>query len=148
MALAGPANLTPIATRQREAALDSDIRYTSAKRFPRLLPSGRADATKGDAVDAMLIACIAAHDRAAMRILYTRHHSRVRRFILHFAADEAAADALVHEVFLDVWRTAGRFAGHSPVSTWLLALARHEMMRSARCAKPVDAPRDTTPPAA
>ena len=118
--------------------MDSDIRYSPAKRFPRLLPSSRADATKGNAVDAMLIARIAAHDRAAMRILYTRHHARVRRFILHFARDEAAADTLVHEVFLDVWRTAGRFAGHLPVSTWLLALARHEL----------DAQRDSHPPAA
>jgi len=129
--------------------MDSDFRYSPAKRFPRLLPSSRGDATKGNAVDAMLIARIAAHDRAAMRILYTRHHARIRRFILHYARDEAVADALVHEVFLDVWRTAGRFAGHLPVSTWLLALARHDMIQSARArANPPDAQRDTTPPAA
>jgi|SRR5579871_3353791 len=110
----------------------SDIRHSPGKRFPRLVPSSRADATTGNAVDAMLIARIAAHDRAAMRILYTRHHSRIRRFILRFAADEAVADALVQAVFLDVWRGAGRFAGHSPVSTWLLAIARHEILHGAQ----------------
>src|SRR4029077_20566478 len=106
MGLADPASLTLPTTRKREAAMDSDIPYSPGKRFPRLLPSSRADATKGNAVDAMLIARIAAHDRAAMRILYTRHDARIRRFIMHFAADGATADALVHEVFLEVWRTA------------------------------------------
>ena len=67
-----------------------------------------------------------------MQTLYTRHHSRVRRFILRFAHDETVADDVVHEVFLDVWRRAGRFAGHSPVSAWLLAIARHEAIQAAR----------------
>jgi RNA polymerase sigma-70 factor (ECF subfamily) len=127
--------------------MDSDIHYSPGTRFSRSLPSSRFDALKGNAADAMLIARIAAHDRAALRILYTRHHARIRRFVLHFT-DEAAADALVHGVFLDVWRTAGRFAGHSPVSTWLLALARHELTQAARVSKASAAGPDAAPPAA
>lgn len=112
--------------------MHSDIRYLPDRRFPRVDPASRVSATAGNVADAMLIARIAAGNRAAMRILYTRHHSRVRRFILRFVTDEAVADELVHEVFLDVWRWAGRFAGQSPVSTWLLAIARRDTLRSAR----------------
>ena len=104
--------------------MPSDIRYVRG-RFPRLVPPGGGHVLTGNAVDAMLVARIAAHDRAAMRILYTRHHARIRRFVRRFADGDAAADDLVHEVFLDVWRYAGRYAGHAPVSAWLIAIARH-----------------------
>ena len=35
---------------------------------------------------------------------------------------------LVSEVFLDVWRQAGRFEGRSQVTTWLLAIARYKAL--------------------
>jgi len=42
----------------------------------------------------------------------------------------------VNEVFLDVWRTAGKFQGRSQVATWLLALARHKALEVARRDRP------------
>ena len=38
------------------------------------------------------------------------------------------AEDLISEVFLDVWRQAGRFEGRSAVSTWLLAIARFKAL--------------------
>ena len=35
-------------------------------------------------------------------------------------------------MFLDVWRKAGAFAGHSQVSTWLLAIARNKAIAVTR----------------
>jgi RNA polymerase sigma-70 factor (ECF subfamily) len=35
---------------------------------------------------------------------------------------------LISEVFLDVWRQAGKFEGRSAVSTWLLAIARFKAL--------------------
>jgi RNA polymerase sigma-70 factor (ECF subfamily) len=120
--------------------MESDIRHVPGKGFARLAAPSPAGATMGDAVDSILIARIAAHDRAAMRILYARHHSRIRRFVRRFADDAAAVDDLLHGVFLAVWRRAGQFAGHAPVSTWLLAIARHEVVEAARAhAQPRDA---------
>jgi hypothetical protein len=46
--------------------------------------------------------------------------------------DKSAAEDLVSEVFLDVWRQAGRFQGRSQVTTWLLAMARNKAL-SAYC---------------
>ena len=59
-----------------------------------------------------------------MRTLFARHQTRIYRFVLRLLKNEAAAEDVVSEVFLDVWRQAGRFEGRSTVSTWLLSVAR------------------------
>ena len=79
-----------------------------------------------DTSDAALIQSIAAGDKHAMRILFARHNVRVYRFLLRFVANEATAEDLVSEVFLDVWRQAAKFQARSQVSTWLLAIARYK----------------------
>ena len=42
------------------------------------------------------------------------------------------AEDLISEVFLDVWRQAGRFEGRSAVSTWMLAIARFKALSALR----------------
>jgi RNA polymerase sigma-70 factor (ECF subfamily) len=61
-------------------------------------------------------------------VLFARHHVRVFRFVLRLVRNEAAAEDLISEVFLDVWRQAGKFEGRSAVSTWLLAIARFKAL--------------------
>jgi RNA polymerase sigma-70 factor (ECF subfamily) len=78
--------------------------------------------------DEVLIGRIANGDRLAMQVLFARHHVRVYRFVLRLVRDEATAEDLISEVFLDVWRQAGRFEGRAAVSTWLLAIARFKAL--------------------
>ena len=78
--------------------------------------------------DEVLIGRIANGDRLAMQVLFARHHVRVYRFVLRLVREEATAEDLISEVFLDVWRQAGRFEGRSQVSTWLLAIARFKAL--------------------
>jgi RNA polymerase sigma-70 factor (ECF subfamily) len=82
--------------------------------------------------DEVLIGRIAAGDKLAMHLLFARHHVRVYRFILRLLRDESLAEDLISEVFLDVWRQAGRFEGRSAVGTWLLAIARHKALSALR----------------
>lgn len=82
--------------------------------------------------DEELIRAISGGNRLAMKLLYTRHSVRVFRFARRFLTDESMAEDLVNEVFLDVWRKAGAFKGHSQVSTWLLAIARNKALAVAR----------------
>src|ERR671931_956575 len=82
--------------------------------------------------DEVLIGRIASGDRLAMQVLYARHHVRVFRFVLRLVRDESMAEDLISEVFLDVWRQAGRFEGRSAVSTWLLAIARFKALSAMR----------------
>ena len=63
-----------------------------------------------------------------MQVLFARHHVRVFRFVLRLVRNEATAEDLISEVFLDVWRQAGKFEGRSAVSTWLLAIARFKAL--------------------
>jgi RNA polymerase sigma-70 factor (ECF subfamily) len=82
--------------------------------------------------DEVLIGRIANGDRLAMQVLFARHHVRVYRFVLRLVLNEAAAEDLISEVFLDVWRQAGRFEGRAAVSTWLLAIARFKSLSALR----------------
>jgi Sigma-70 region 2 len=68
-----------------------------------------------DTPDVALIRAISAGDKHAMQILFARHNVPVFRFLLRFVGNKSAAEDLVSEVFLDVWRQAGRFQGRSQV---------------------------------
>jgi len=82
--------------------------------------------------DEMLLEQIADGDRTAMHTLYSRHNVRVYRFVLRSLRDATAAEDIVSQVFLDVWRTAGQFEGRSQVSTWLLSIARFKALTALR----------------
>ena len=82
--------------------------------------------------DELLIGRIAHGDRLAMQVLFARHHVRIYRFVLRMMRDEMAAEDVISEVFLDVWRQASRFEGRSAVSTWLIAIARFKALSMLR----------------
>ncbi|MFC0241341.1 sigma-70 family RNA polymerase sigma factor [Rhodopseudomonas telluris] len=88
--------------------------------------------TKQATTDEDLIRRIAQGDRGAMQVLYGRHHVRVYRFGLRLVRNEQIAEDLISEVFLDVWRQAGKFEGRSSVSTWLLAITRFKALSALR----------------
>ena len=82
--------------------------------------------------DTTLLENIAKGNRTAMHTLYCRHNVRVYRFILRIVRNATAAEDLVSQVFLDVWRTAAQFQGRSQVSTWLLSIARFKALTALR----------------
>ena len=99
-------------------------------------PAGSAAASPphqaaSEASDETLIGRIAGGDQLAMRTLFARHRVALYRWLLRLVRDEAPAEDLLSDVFLDVWRQAASFRGRASVSTWLLAIARH-MAASAR----------------
>ena len=48
-----------------------------------------------------------------MEALFARHRTSVYRWLVRFVNDAPLAEDLLSEVFLDVWRQAGRFEGRS-----------------------------------
>ena len=89
--------------------------------------------TRGrDDSDERLVERVAAGDRVAMQLLYRRHNLRIYRFVLRIVNDAATAEDLTSDVFLDVWKHAGRFEGRSQVSTWLLSIARYKALSALR----------------
>src|SRR5258705_11178905 len=84
------------------------------------------------ASDEVLIRRIAGGDQLAMQTLFERHRVALYRWLLRLVGDEALAEDLLSDVFLDVWRKAASFEARSSVSTWLLAIARYKALSARR----------------
>jgi RNA polymerase sigma-70 factor, ECF subfamily len=84
------------------------------------------------AIDETLIRAVARGDRSAMQTLFTRHRVKVFRFVLGLVRNQATAEDLTADVFLDVWRNASRFEGRSAAATWILAIARFKALSALR----------------
>jgi RNA polymerase sigma-70 factor (ECF subfamily) len=82
--------------------------------------------------EALLVGRVAAGDDSALRVLFARHQVRVFRFIMRLVRNTAVAEELTNEVFLEVWRGAGKFEGGSSVATWMLSIAHHRAVSSLR----------------
>ena len=90
-------------------------------------------ATAGEtSSDETLVERIAAGNKLAMQALFARHRTYVYRWLLRFVSNETLAEDLLSEVFLDVWRQAGRFECRSSVSTWLMSIARYKALSARR----------------
>lgn len=92
---------------------------------------GRTSSAKATS-DEVLLQLVADGDKDAMRVLFARHNVRVFRFLTRIVGNEATAEDLLNEVFLEVWRNAGRFEARSQVSTWILAIARFKALAAMR----------------
>ena len=84
------------------------------------------------AAETSLIERIAAGDETALRALIASHQVRVFRFVLRLVRNAAVAEELTNEVFLEVWRNAGRYEGASSAATWILSIAHHRAVSSLR----------------
>ena len=85
-----------------------------------------------DADDFSLISRIAQRDETALRALFARHQVRVFRFVVRLVRNEAVAEELANEVFMEVWRNAHKFEGRANVSTWVLSIAHNRAVSSLR----------------
>lgn len=82
--------------------------------------------------DATLIAATAGGETSALRGLYERHSVRVFSYLMRVVGERAVAEELLNEVFLEVWRNAGRFEARSAATTWMLAIAHNKAVSSLR----------------
>jgi RNA polymerase sigma-70 factor, ECF subfamily len=95
-------------------------------------PAQSIAAAAKTSTDELLVERIACGDRLAMQALFTRHRTPVYRWLFRFVNDAPLAEDLVSEVFLDVWRQAGRFEGRSAASTWIMSIARFKALAARR----------------
>src|SRR5260221_11732781 len=89
-------------------------------------------AARESASDEVLIRPIAGRNELAMQTLFVRHRVALYRWLLRLVGDEALSEALLSDVFLDVWRQAAAFEARSSVSTRLLAIARYKALSPRR----------------
>src|SRR5579883_994068 len=91
---------------------------------------------KEERPDHDLLRDVAAGSKAALGVLYARHAGRILGFLKRLLGDAGSAEDIVHDVFLEVWRSAARFQGRSSVSTWMLSIARNKAIDELRKKKP------------
>ncbi len=68
---------------------------------------------------------VAAGDNAALAVLFDRHKLRVFAFLYYLVGDRAAAEDLVSETFLRVYRARTRYQVGTAFTPWLLTIARN-----------------------
>jgi len=93
------------------------------------MPSREAPA---DAADADLVARAAAGDREAFAGLYSRHQAAMYRFAFQMSGSAAAAEDIVHDVFVALMRNLARFDATRPLSPYLYGIARNVTRRRLR----------------
>ncbi|RVQ65131.1 sigma-70 family RNA polymerase sigma factor [Croceicoccus ponticola] len=72
-------------------------------------------------------------DRAALEIVYTMTSAKLFGVIVRIERDRDTAEDVLQDVFLKVWRRAGRFdASRGSPITWLCAIARNAAIDSCR----------------
>jgi RNA polymerase sigma-70 factor (ECF subfamily) len=84
--------------------------------------------TPFDAIsDAGLVAMIARGDRLAFAELYDRYGKAAYGLAQRVTRDPQLAEEVVQEVFLSIWRQAGKFnSQRGKPSTWLLSITHHK----------------------
>lgn len=90
---------------------------------------------------AALFPAIASGDRHALARLYERTSAKLYGVALRILHSETEAEEVLQDVYLSVWRNAGRFQVEraSPI-TWLAVLARNRAIDRIRGRKPQSAP--------
>jgi len=88
---------------------------------------------------AELMSAVAEHaDRQAFAVLFDHFAPRIKAFLMRQGAEAAAAEELVQETLLTVWRRAETFdPAQATVSTWIFTIARNKRIdRLRRDGKP------------
>lgn len=83
-----------------------------------------------------LVLALQRGERQAVARAYELHHPRIRAFARRMVGDEAAAEDLVHEVFVTLPSAIRSFRGEAALSTFLIGIAvshaRHHVRAAAR----------------
>jgi len=85
---------------------------------------------------ASLVGRLARGEESALHEVYFQQHARLRQFALRLVGDAAAADDLVHEVFVKLPRAARRLGPDTSLRSFLIGMAanraRHHMRAAVR----------------
>ena len=72
---------------------------------------------------------LAARESQALEFLYDRYARPVYSLVLRIAQQPAAAEEIVQDVFLQLWRTAAQFqASRGTLQPWLFTMARNRAL--------------------
>lgn len=103
------------------------------------------------AKDNHLVQLIAENDDNAFEEIVHRYHVKVINLVYYFLHDRNEAEDIAQDIFLKVWRNAGKFKGKSSFATWLYRIVvntclnhRRDRINKAKYLEPNINPADIT----
>src|SRR5438128_5712405 len=118
-------------------ALPAPVRYTPAVKLVKATPHAQRQAVpvQKDLTDEELIAAICQGAEWALETLYTRYHRYAYALAYRILHESTAAEDIVQEVFLSIWRKATSYQKHhGSVFSWLQAIVHHRAIDKVRSA--------------
>lgn len=98
------------------------------------VPSVAPNATTSDLT---LVTAIRRGDQDAMAALYDRHSPIVYSVALRVLQDTGAAEDVLQDIFMQLWRNPGAFdASRGNMAAWLAVIARHRAIDALRRRRP------------
>jgi RNA polymerase sigma-70 factor (ECF subfamily) len=101
-------------------------------------------------LDRAVLVRVTAGELYALEELYDRYRTMAYSIALRITGDAGAAEDVVQDAFLGVWRHADRYAeGRGSVKTWLLSIVHHRSVDAVRRRRPTTAlpePEASPPP--
>ncbi len=88
--------------------------------------------------DAAIVARLKAGDMSACTVCVEAHSDGLYRLAFRLLRDQAAAEDVVQETFLNAFKSLGQFDGRSRLSTWLFRIAYNNALMRLRAQKPVE----------
>ncbi len=82
--------------------------------------------------DATWMLRVAGGDRVAFTRLFDKHHKRVMRFCQRFVGDAARAEELAQDVFVKLYKSAGRYQPSARFQTFLFRVATNTCLNELR----------------
>jgi RNA polymerase sigma-70 factor, ECF subfamily len=97
------------------------------------------DPTNAMTTDLALVGAIRSGDRGAMAALYDRYSSIVYAVALRVLQDTSAAEDVLQDIFMQLWRKPGAFdATRGNMAAWLAVIARNRAIDALRRRRPQD----------
>ncbi|MFN2476847.1 MAG: sigma-70 family RNA polymerase sigma factor [Chthoniobacterales bacterium] len=99
----------------------------------RRMPAAAPELEPGAPTDFELMASIQQEDPEALSLLYDRYNGILKALILRVVHNEAEADDLLQEIFMEIWNQAKNFSAQKgkPLG-WMVTLARRRAIDGLR----------------
>jgi RNA polymerase sigma-70 factor (ECF subfamily) len=97
-------------------------------------PEARAS-SDDDAEDVRLMRLVAGGDTVAFEALIERHQALVAGTVARMLGSNSDVEDIAQQVFIRVWKSAGRYVVRAKFTTWLLKITRNLVFNEMRRAK-------------
>src|SRR3954451_17120471 len=88
-----------------------------------------------DAEDVRLMQLVAGGDTAAFEQLIERHQTLVLGTVARMLGSNSDVEDIAQQVFIRVWKNAGRYVARAKFTTWLLKITRNLVFNELRRTK-------------